>query len=86
MRVGSRLRRLVGSVSCPWRAALEFHRMTRGLGSATNSPELPKLPLSRKHRGQSTTNVTGTTPAMSYPLYVSDMVCKSPLGLRMQRF
>lgn len=51
---------------------------TRGLGSATNSPELPKLPLSRKHRGQRTTNVTGTTPAMSYPLYVSDMVCKSP--------
>lgn len=49
-----------------------------GLGSATNSPELPKLPLSRKHRGQRTTNVTGTTPAMSYPLYVSDMVCKSP--------
>ena len=37
----------------------------RGLGSATNSPELPKLPLSRKHRGQRTTNVTGTTPAMS---------------------
>lgn len=36
-----------------------------GLGSATNSPELPKLPLSRKHRGQRTTNVTGTTPAMS---------------------
>lgn len=59
---------------------------TRGLGSATNNPELPKLPLSRKHRGQRTTNVTGTTPAMSYPLYVSDMVCKSPLGLRMQRF
>ena len=30
MRVGSRLRRLVGSASCPWRAALEFHRMTGG--------------------------------------------------------
>ena len=37
----------------------------RGLGSATNSPELPKLPLSRKHRGRRTARVTGTTPALS---------------------
>lgn len=51
-----------------WRSLLSCSPCSypaRGLGSATNSPELPKLPLSRKHRGQRTTNVTGTTPAMS---------------------
>ena len=51
-----------------WRSLLSCSPCSypaRGLGSATDSPELPKLPLSRKHRGQRTTNVTGTTPAMS---------------------
>ena len=38
---------------------------------AANAPAEAETPLSRKHRGQDTTIVTGATPADLYPLYVS---------------